>query len=48
MIILPKTTCWVSNNTVFTTTIPHPWLLQTCMKIFFRTLIKNLYQVRFS
>ena len=43
-----KKTCWVSNNTVFATTIPHPWLLQTYTKTFFITSVTNLYHVRFS
>jgi len=33
------------NNTVFAATIPHPWLVQTSTKIFFRTSI-NTYIMR--
>jgi len=37
---MPKTIC-VSINTVFATTITHPWLSQSCTKMLFRTSIKT-------
>ena len=40
-IILPKTTCWVSNNMVCAINIPHLWLWQTCMKTLSKTSIET-------